>query len=71
MEVRDIIINEINNNTISSNYSEVFYNENGILTNIPKDKLFKIREINGLDKNTEISSEEDLEPVPPLYPRLS
>lgn len=54
MEVRDIIINEINNNTISSNYSEVFYNENGILTNIPKDKLFKIREINGLDKNTEI-----------------
>ena len=54
MEVRDIIINEIKNNTISSNYSEVFYNENGILVNIPKDKLFKIREINGLDKNTEI-----------------
>ena len=50
----NIIINEIKNNTISSNYSEVFYNENGILVNIPKDKLFKIREINGLDKNTEI-----------------
>lgn len=54
MEVKEIIINEINNNIISPNDSEVFYNQDGILHNIPKDKLFKIREINNLDRNTEI-----------------
>lgn len=55
MEVKDIIINEINNNINLSNDPEmVFFNQNGVLLNIPKDKLFKIREINGLDRNTEI-----------------
>lgn len=56
MEVKDIIINEVNNNNInlSNDPQMVFFNQNGVLLNITKDKLFKIREINGLDRNTEI-----------------
>ncbi|WP_026978220.1 hypothetical protein [Flavobacterium tegetincola] len=54
MNAKEIIINEINNNVISTDGSEIFFYQNGSLLNIAKDELFKIREINNLDRNTAI-----------------
>jgi len=55
MEIKDIILSELNNNINLSHDPEiVFFNQNGTLLNIQKEKLFKIREINNLERNTEI-----------------
>ena len=51
--LKKIILEEINNSNLADS-EYVYINSEGNLINIPKEYLFKIREINNIDKNTEI-----------------